>query len=77
MDSIDFNDDPFINDLFSTLRGHNSIKPLSLYICNVRLFNEKEACLIDLLRNDKFISRLCLSKSNISHELTQTFVCLI
>jgi hypothetical protein len=74
MDSIGFNDETFITDLLSTLREHKSIKHLSLHVCNVKPFKQKEACLMDSLLNDKFISRLCLSKSVISHHLTQTLV---
>jgi hypothetical protein len=74
MDSIGFNDLNFIIDLFSTLREHKSIKYLSLHICNVKPFKQKEVSLMDSLINDKFISRLCLSKSIISPQLTQTLV---
>jgi hypothetical protein len=74
MDSIGFDDEAFITDLLSTLREHKSIKHLSLHVCNVKPSKEKEACLMDSLRNDKFISRLCLSESDISHELTQALV---
>jgi arginine deiminase len=43
-------------------------------VCNVSPSSQKEDCLRDSLLNDKFISRLCLSKSIISHELTQVLV---
>jgi hypothetical protein len=74
MDYIGFNDEAFITNLLSTLRRHKSIKHLSLHICDVRPSNPKEACLIDSLQNDKFISRLCLSESVISRKLTETLV---
>jgi hypothetical protein len=74
MDSIGFTDEAFIADLLSTLREHKSIKQLSLHVCNVKPFKQKEACLMDSLLNDKFISRLCLSKSVISRHFTQTLV---
>jgi hypothetical protein len=74
MDSIGFNDEAFITDLLSTLREHKSIKHLTLHVCNVKPFEKKEACLMDSLLNDKFISRLCLSESVISHQLTQILV---
>jgi len=74
MDSIGFNDETFITDLLNTLREHKSIKRLSLHVCNVKPFKQKEACLMDSLLNDKFISRLCLSKSDISRHFTQTLV---
>jgi hypothetical protein len=74
MDSIGFNDETFITDLLSTLREHKSIKHLSLHVCNVRPSNQNEACLMNSLLNDKFISRLCLSESVVSHKLTQALV---
>ena len=74
MDRTKFEDENFVPNLLNTLRGHKSIKYLHLYIENIRPSNSKETCLIDSLRNDKFISRLCISKSIISRELTDAFV---
>jgi hypothetical protein len=45
-----------------------------LHVCYVIPSTQKEDCLRNSLLNDKFISRLCLSKSVISHQLTQAFV---
>jgi hypothetical protein len=45
-----------------------------LHVCYVTPSSQKEDCLKNSLLNDKFISRLCLSKSVISHQLTQALV---
>ena len=77
MDSNDFMDENFIMNLLKVLRGHKSIKHLHLHVCNISPSNSIEDCLNDSLLNDKFISRLCLSKSIISHQLTQAHRSLI
>ena len=74
MDRTKFEDENFVPNLLNILRGHKSIKYLHLYIENILPSNSKETCLIDSLRNDKFISRLCISESIISPELTDAFV---
>jgi hypothetical protein len=74
MDSSGFADETFIINLLSTLREHKSIKHLNLHVCYITPSNQKEDCLRNSLLNDKFISRLCLSKSVISHQLTQALV---
>ena len=74
MDRTKFEDENFVPNLLNILRGHKSIKYLHLYIENILPSNSKETCLIDSLRNDKFISRLCISESIISRELTDAFV---
>jgi hypothetical protein len=74
MDSNEFTDETFIVNLLNTLREHKSIKHLSLRVCNISPSSQKEVCLRDSLLKDKFISRLCLSKSIISHEFTQALV---
>jgi hypothetical protein len=74
MDSSGLADKTFIINLLSTLREHKSIKYLSLHVCYVTPSSQKEDCLRNSLFNDKFISRLCLSKSDISHQLTEALV---
>lgn len=56
-------------ELLKILRGHKSIKHLHLHIFNIQPSKENESCLIDSLLNDKFISHLRISDSNVSHEL--------
>ena len=74
MDRTKFEDENFVPNLLNILRGHKSIKYLHLYIENIRPSHSKETCLIYSLRNDKFISHLCISESIISRELTDAFV---
>ena len=74
MDRTKFEEENFVPNLLNILKGHKSIKYLHLYIENILPSNSKETCLIDSLRNDKFISRLCISESIISRELTDAFV---
>ena len=71
MDHSGFEDETFVADLLDILRKHTTIKSASLHIENIKLSDRKEVCLIDSLRNGRFITRLCISKSIISSELTE------
>ncbi|CAM4944899.1 unnamed protein product [Rotaria socialis] len=74
MDRNGFKDEIFINNLLSILKEHNSIKYLNLHIVDVQPSNQKEACLIESLQHDEFISRLCISSSTISSKLTKALL---
>ncbi|CAM4792218.1 unnamed protein product [Rotaria magnacalcarata] len=74
MDTSAFEDEAFINDLLETLRNHKSIKHLNLHVRNIRPTDEKEICLMKSLRKEKFISRLCISSSIVSHEFTEALL---
>ncbi|CAF2046185.1 unnamed protein product [Rotaria magnacalcarata] len=74
MDTSGFEDEAFINDLLETLRNHKSIKHLNLHVRNIRPTDEKEICLMKSLRKEKFISRLCISSSIVSHEFTEALL---
>jgi len=67
-------DEAFIMNLLDILRGHNSIKYLSLHVQDIQPSNRKETHLIQSLRNYEFISRLCISASVISHELIEALI---
>ncbi|CAF4556674.1 unnamed protein product, partial [Rotaria socialis] len=43
-------------------------------LLNVQPSNQKEACLIESLQHDEFISRLCISSSTISSKLTKALL---
>ncbi|CAF3428969.1 unnamed protein product, partial [Rotaria sp. Silwood2] len=74
MDEIGFKDEAFIINLLDTLKGHKSIKYLSLHVQDIRPSNQKEIHLVTSLRNDKLISHLCISASVISRELTKALI---
>ncbi|CAM4941952.1 unnamed protein product [Rotaria socialis] len=74
MDRNGFKDEIFINNLLSILKEHKSIKYLNLHIADVQPSNRKEACLIESLQHDEFISRLCISSSTISSKLTKALL---
>ncbi|CAF3687163.1 unnamed protein product [Rotaria socialis] len=74
MDYTGFKDEIFINNLLSILKEHKSIKYLNLHIEDVQPSNQKEACLIQSLQHDEFISRLCISSSVISSEFTKALL---
>ena len=74
MDHQCVNDGDFINQLLVVLRGHKSIKRLTLYVYNIKPNNRKEACLVNALFEDVFIVRLHISESIISNQLAEALV---
>ena len=74
MDQTGFEDETFVVNLLDILRKHTSIKSASLHIENISPSDRKEAHLIDSLTNGRVITRLCISKSIISYELTEAFI---
>ncbi|CAF1003484.1 unnamed protein product [Adineta steineri] len=74
MSYTSFDNEQVMIELMKSLRNHKSLKKVSLFISDIKLSDEKERCLIDLLLNDSFISCLCLSNCFISHELTEALI---
>ncbi|CAF4470389.1 unnamed protein product [Rotaria magnacalcarata] len=74
LDQTDFEDEAFVVNLLAAVRSHKSIKNLNLHIQGIRPSNQKEIHLIKSLKEDKFISHLCISTSDVSRELTEAFM---
>ncbi|CAF3457348.1 unnamed protein product [Rotaria socialis] len=74
LDQTDFEDEALIVNLLAAVRSHKSIKNLNLHIQGIRPSNQKEIHLIKSLKEDKFISHLCISTSDVSRELTEAFI---
>ena len=74
IDSIGFLHIDFLQNLFQTLKQHESIKQVQLHISSIENSDEKQKLLIDFLQNYQFLTRLRLSNSIISSELLQNLV---
>ena len=74
MDDIGIEDESFINNLFGLLRGHRSIQCLCLHIVDLQPSTPKEKCLIDSLHQDRFLTRLRISKTSGSPTLIQAVI---
>ncbi|CAF2524435.1 unnamed protein product [Rotaria sp. Silwood2] len=61
-------------NLTEVLRSHNSIKYLSLHVQDIRPSTQKEIHLIKSLKNDEFISRLCISGLTVSNQLAKALI---
>lgn len=74
MNSTGFDDETFLVSLLEIMENRNAIKYVSLNIPNIKPTDAKEKKLIKVLINNKFISRLCLSTSIISHSLVEALI---
>lgn len=69
-----FDDEDFFVQLLTILRGHVSIKHVTLYVCQMKSSDRKETALIDALTHHSFINCLHISESVISEEFIQAII---
>jgi hypothetical protein len=74
MEYTGFKEETFVIKLLDTLREHKSIKSLNLHVEDIQPSKQIETHMIKSLQHDKFISRLCISASFISHEFIEALL---